>query len=454
MTAHDPGYDNGDMSDDTPPQPCCTGKTVSLVMLFVIVNAIAVAVLLLTGPSGQAVAELPTLDRTALVELLGQAADQVGLDGDTIRNRTDELVDVTDATLHQKLKELEKATDGAIRILDDANTLKLDVDELAARRNLQSLRKEMSGVVARWMSKELADSASRFGISVRLSGNRVARPSKEILNKKAIVLVHGLDDPGVIWDTLIPELQKNNHVVCFFRYPNDGPVRGSATLLSNELKQLKELGVERISIVAHSMGGLVSREMLTNPNMYNGDGQGNASLPTVDRLITVGTPNHGSHLAHARVIGEAGDQLVRMLSGDGLLFGSILDGEGQAKTDLLPESEFLKALNARALPKYTKITVIAGRASPVSKNKIDQLNRNAAPELKKAMTQLTGALNDLVDGVGDGLVTLESSKLEGVDDYTVVEGNHVSMVRHVLPSDSPPAIPVILKRLKDDEKEE
>ena len=137
MKAYDPGYDNGDMADDTPPQPCCTGKTVSLVMLFVIVNAIAVAVLLLTGPSGQAVVELPTLDRTALVELLGQAADQVGLDGDTIRNRTDELVDITDATLHQKLKELEKATDGAIRIVDDADTLKLDVDELAARRNLQ-----------------------------------------------------------------------------------------------------------------------------------------------------------------------------------------------------------------------------------------------------------------------------------------------------------------------------
>jgi hypothetical protein len=55
----------------------------------------------------------------------------------------------------------------------------------------------------------------------------------------------------------------------------------------------------------------------------------------------------------------------------------------------------------------------------------------------------------LTDGLGDGLVTVESTRLAGVPHRTV-DGTHLSMIRNIT-SDSrriPPAVPIIVERLK------
>jgi hypothetical protein len=55
----------------------------------------------------------------------------------------------------------------------------------------------------------------------------------------------------------------------------------------------------------------------------------------------------------------------------------------------------------------------------------------------------------LTDGLGDGLVTIESTRLAGVPHRTV-DGTHLSMIRNIT-SDSrriPPAVPIIVERLK------
>jgi pimeloyl-ACP methyl ester carboxylesterase len=82
-------------------------------------------------------------------------------------------------------------------------------------------------------------------------------------NHEPVVLIHGLDDPGQVWQILAPALLKSGFKVWLMHHPNDQPIVESARLFFKELKALKQRGVDRISIVAHSMGGLVSREMLT-----------------------------------------------------------------------------------------------------------------------------------------------------------------------------------------------
>ena len=54
---------------------------------------------------------------------------------------------------------------------------------------------------------------------------------------------------------------------------------------------------------------------------------------------------------------------------------------------------------------------------------------------------------------GDWAVSVDSAKISGVDDFHVFQGNHFSLIRNVLDKSSrtPPAIPVILERLKDSE---
>ncbi|NIO09463.1 MAG: hypothetical protein GTO40_16245, partial [Deltaproteobacteria bacterium] len=55
----------------------------------------------------------------------------------------------------------------------------------------------------------------------------------------------------------------------------------------------------------------------------------------------------------------------------------------------------------------------------------------------------------MTHGLGDGLVTVESTRLEGVPHRTV-DGTHLSMIRNITSESRriPPAVPVIVDYLK------
>ena len=217
----------------------------------------------------------------------------------------------------------------------------------------KQLRTRFRGWIATLFPEAAAAAEARYGIWVHRDGQAapVAGKDTEIKNDSpVVVLVHGLDDPGRVWMTLRPVLLQNGVTVAQFEYPNDQPIEESTRLMADELLKLKEAGVGRVSIVAHSMGGLVSRHLLTDPRWYNGRGHGHDGYPDVERLIMVGTPHHGSQMARLRLAAEVRDQVVRICSGEGLLFGAIFDGAGEAKLDLLPGSAFLTTLNNRGEP--------------------------------------------------------------------------------------------------------
>jgi hypothetical protein len=62
----------------------------------------------------------------------------------------------------------------------------------------------------------------------------------------------------------------------------------------------------------------------------------------------------------------------------------------------------------------------------------------------------TDPASRLLDMLGDGAVPLHSTPLEGVGDYVVVEGNHLTIIRNYNPwqERTPPAVPIILDRLR------
>ena len=104
--------------------------------------------------------------------------------------------------------------------------------------------------------------------------------------------------------------------------------RGSLEGLALELKRRIDENVRggRIDIVAHSMGGLLSRFYI---QCLGGDRR-------IDRLITLGTPHGGTHAANF-----VPAHLVRQL---------------------LPDSSFIEGLNAQPVPPALDMTsIIAGR---------------------------------------------------------------------------------------------
>lgn len=272
----------------------------------------------------------------------------------------------------------------------------------------KQLRSQIRTEFEQQFTDEITQSKKRFGIKAFNQHSTEARH---------VILIHGLDDPGKVWMNLAPVLADQNHNVWIMTYPNDQPIKESSFFFNEQLKKLKQERISDVTVIAHSMGGLVSREVLTNPQTLCKDNSCNRSH--IRQLIMVGTPNHGSEMARFRTLAEIREQTERLIEGDARWLDWIADGAGEAGLDLLPESRFLHDLNQRTLPDNTDFFVIAGVIA-------DQ------------------------EEIGDSLVSLNSAKLEGVP-FEVVSGNHLGIIRNVTESSNriPPAIPVITGLLEN-----
>jgi len=279
---------------------------------------------------------------------------------------------------------------------------------------------------------------------------------------RLVLLVHGLDDPGDIWDQLAPALATRGHTVAKLEYPNDQAIARSAAQMLGGLERLRARGVTRIDIVAHSMGGLVARDALTRPRADEAP-----PLLAVGRLIMVGTPNHGSAFASMRGVAEARERLSRWLDSPDWdlrpLFEADDDGAGEAGRDLEPGSPFLTELNARPNPEGVELTVIAGVVGLLEEDDLAGLRRNELVRTLLSREQaegVTATLERWERRLGDGVVPLDSAVLDGVGDVEVLDATHRGLlrtleseqaVRSVTPEGrqpEPPAIPLILERLQ------
>jgi pimeloyl-ACP methyl ester carboxylesterase len=286
----------------------------------------------------------------------------------------------------------------------------------------------------------------------------------QVLEAHVVLLVHGLDEPGGLWNSLVPELASRGLRAVRFSYPDDQALEDSSRLLLEAVEELHARGVQRLSIVAHSMGGLLTRDLLTRPDGYAGECLHPEDLPSVDRLITVGTPNSGSELAPFRVVLEINQRIARYRADPEATIRDLFrndDGHGEAGRDLLPGSAFLTRLNSRPMPRGVQMTIIAAKwICPQSVWATDVLRARGVRHLLGEERTLVALreMSDLTDLIGDGVVPMESACLPGVEDVVLLEGDHRSLMqqRRILdivrpyraPSQEVPgAIPVIVERL-------
>jgi len=273
-------------------------------------------------------------------------------------------------------------------------------------------------IVFRWGN----DQDSRYGLF--LDEDWQQRTAQRPL----VVIVHGYNSRPEEFDALRGRLRNAGFACAVMSYPNDAAVAFSGRQLASALRAFERQNPDRrVALVAHSMGGLVSRVVIEDPDT--------ASIGNVDQLIMVATPNHGSNLARVPV---SLDVWQNWLDGEPdtvktVFFDSVLDGLNEARFDLQPESELLQRLNGLPRNPNVRYSLILGNKGPATREQLDELrrliiatrDRNVALRaLGPRLDELLEDLDELVDGVGDGAVAVERGRLEGVDDTIVLGFNH------------------------------
>jgi pimeloyl-ACP methyl ester carboxylesterase len=262
-----------------------------------------------------------------------------------------------------------------------------------------------------------------------------------------VLLIHGLDEPGIIWDDLAPAAAAAGFEIWELRYPNDQGVDRSAGFLAEHWNTLPDDCP--VILVGHSMGGLLAREFVSGWRHPVGQPARVEGAP-VGGVIMVGTPNQGSALARFRIWLELREHFEDARRRRFSLFAGLRDGLGEAKIDLRPGSDFLEALNARPWPESVPRWIIGARLVEPPKRLIASLDAAAAEVGSEPLREeLHAWFEDLGEGLGDGAVSVESLHLEGAPDPVIVDGAHRTMLRRLFAEDpTPPAIEPIIDQLE------
>jgi pimeloyl-ACP methyl ester carboxylesterase len=214
---------------------------------------------------------------------------------------------------------------------------------------------------------------------------RIARLQPYDPNKFVVLVVHGLMDTPATWTPMLNTLRgdeeiRRNYQFWFFSYPSGYPYPYSAMILRRELDAIeKKFPLQkRMVVIGHSMGGCISRLLITDTDdrvwmQLFGKPVKDVKLkpeskelfvetlvfrhrPEVGRVIFISAPLRGSDMATHR-IGRLGSSLVRLpltllrAGGDAIKLMTMSAGDLPLRRipnsidTLAPSNRFVKAIN-------------------------------------------------------------------------------------------------------------
>jgi pimeloyl-ACP methyl ester carboxylesterase len=270
---------------------------------------------------------------------------------------------------------------------------------------------------------------------------RIARLQPYDPNKTVVLVIHGLMDSPATWAPMLNNLRgdeqiRRNYQFWFYSYPSGYPYPYSASILRHELDAIQKKFPlrKKMVVIGHSMGGCISRLLITDTDDQKlwlalaGKPPGEVQLspesrklftdalifrhrPEIGRVIFVAAPLRGSDLASGWA-GRIGSMLVRapttLLSAgrDALELGTFQGNDLRLKRipnsvdTLAPNNRFVKAIQTIPLTPGIPYHVISGdRGKGGNKDKTKPV-------------------------MADGIVPYWSSHLDGAESELVVPSSH------------------------------
>ncbi|MPQ24296.1 esterase/lipase family protein [Bacillus paralicheniformis] len=108
--------------------------------------------------------------------------------------------------------------------------------------------------------------------------------------KPPIVFVHGLNGSSSAWideNDMAEQAWKNGYNAAFIDLHPDKDMQDNGAMLAAKLREIYQHFGRKVILVSYSKGGIDSQSALIHHNAYH----------YVERVITLGTPHHGSQLA-------------------------------------------------------------------------------------------------------------------------------------------------------------
>ncbi len=330
-------------------------------------------------------------------------------------------LDLEDRSTRLSLYAVSLATGGGVRCRvvreggDAALQIRIDRDRMRKRVRLAK----------RLVRERLGDEGS-YGLALPRGFDEGDDP--------LVIVVHGLNGTPRSLEGLRECLGTRGYECGIFTYPNDGPLEDSAELLAEELDDLRRRSDREVVVVAVSMGALVTRAVIEDPDLDPGN---------VGRLIMIAPPNHGSQLARVPLTLDWWEHLRSGSEIDSALRAAAADGLNEARSDLRPDSVFLSTLNSRPRNERVRYSILLGssglldeeESAGVIKRWEGCCERSRFARLFDPRVRPLLEGDELVAGLGDRVVSIESGCLEGVDDVVVLPFRH-SVVARDLESDA------------------
>ena len=240
----------------------------------------------------------------------------------------------------------------------------------------------------------------------------LGRKDKELCKTKyPILLVHGIFfrdfNTFNYWGRVPEELIDNGATIYYGNHSSSLSVKDSAVEIANRIKEIiDEEHCEKVNVIAHSKGGLDTRYAISNLGMDK----------YVASLTMINTPNHGCQFAEY-LFNKAPE----------VLKNKVADGYNTALKKLGdPNPDFISGVYDLTFERVEELN----KEMP---NSNDVYYQAYGSVLKKATggrfpLNLTNNFVGLFDGKNDGLVGIESFKLD--DKFTLIESPYNRGISH------------------------